>query len=173
MTSPRLAGQPAAPVSADHSRDSSGRRQGFGIRGWVLVTLLVVGFGAGLLIMAFWPTEPDATSASGPVAQRMDLTTLGKKIGCQPTTTTTTADYQQAICTTSGQKPAQLTLTTFSSTEHQRSWFAEARDYGGGYLIGNQWIVSTNLAETLKPIARTIGGTLVDDNANHAHTAGK
>lgn len=51
-------------------------------------------------------------------------------------------------------------MATFAADEGQRSWLSEARMYGGTYLVGSGWVVTTPSADALAALRDRIGGAL-------------
>jgi len=84
--------------------------------------------------------------------------------GCAPKLTGENSGYRQAGCVTADDR---FTITTFTTDQGQRDWLAEALPYGGAYLVGLRWIVSANTRTGLAPLAARLGGTILDQTAQH------
>ncbi|MFE1409689.1 hypothetical protein ACIGFK_01120 [Streptomyces sp. NPDC085524] len=59
-------------------------------------------------------------------------------------------------------------MATFAADGGLRSWLAEARAYGGSYLVGNRWVVTARPADALGGLRDRLGGSL-DTGSSHAH----
>ncbi|WP_079154425.1 hypothetical protein [Streptomyces subrutilus] len=60
-------------------------------------------------------------------------------------------------------------MVTFAADEGQRSWLAEARMYGGTYLVGGRWVVTAPSEQALTALRGRIGGDL---EAGDSHGGG-
>ncbi|GII65555.1 hypothetical protein Skr01_56400 [Sphaerisporangium krabiense] len=60
-----------------------------------------------------------------------------------------------------GTGTGQYTVTTFSTDEGRDAWLAEARKWGGAYLVGARWVISGNDTEMLESFRATLGGGVV------------
>jgi hypothetical protein len=136
----------------------------------VAVGLLVVvaivwwvgrGTGSGP-VNAASPTA-SATSAT-PRASAADIAQIASAAGCAARLTGENSGYRQAGCVTADDR---FTITTFSTDQGQRDWLAEALPYGGAYLVGLRWVVSANARTGLAALAARLGGTILDQTAQH------
>lgn len=60
-------------------------------------------------------------------------------------------------------------MVTFAADEGMRSWLTEARMYGGTYLVGSRWVVTTPSADALTALRGRIGGALETGSAHEGH----
>lgn len=92
----------------------------------------------------------------------MSLTEIAAQIGCKPADLHKNSEFQQAACTVGG---TRMTILTFISNQKMTDWIGEAEGYGGAYLVGAQWLVTSTKAETLDPLVDKLGGQIMLDSA--------
>lgn len=51
-------------------------------------------------------------------------------------------------------------MVTFAAEKGLRSWLAEARNYGGIYLVGDRWVVTARSEDALAAVRGRLGGSL-------------
>ncbi|MFE0102144.1 hypothetical protein [Streptomyces sp. NPDC059009] len=94
------------------------------------------------------------------------LEQLAVRARCAPDITTDAADLRQATCKKGSRR---FVLATFTTDRGQSEWFAEARAYGGTYLVGRKWIV-VGSRTVVTEVRERLGGTVVA--AGHEHGDG-
>ncbi|MCX4517841.1 hypothetical protein OG402_09205 [Streptomyces anulatus] len=127
---------------------------------------------AGLLLLAGCTTEPaddDGGERSTPEpAATGTLEQLARKAGCDPNVQTDAAELRQANCTTDD---GRYVLTTFATDRGQREWINEAKDYGGSYLVGRQW-VAVGDPDVVAALRGRLGGTVETASPHHSGDRG-
>ncbi|MBT2480664.1 hypothetical protein [Streptomyces sp. ISL-94] len=92
---------------------------------------------------------------------------IAAAIGCTAEVSVQADELRQGGCQT-GQ--GAFRMVTFAAAEGRRSWLAEARTYGGSYLVGDRWVVTAQPPEALDTLRLRLGGSL-DSSTEHAgHT---
>ncbi|MDX3235437.1 hypothetical protein PV392_07045 [Streptomyces sp. ME03-5709C] len=104
----------------------------------------------------------DMDTAGGPVA----LERIGEAVGCTPRLQTDGAELRQGACTTAR---GAYVMLTFASAAGRGEWLAEAKPYGGSYLVGERWVVEAE-PEALEPVREKLGGR-VERGAHGGHSA--
>ncbi|MFF7651352.1 hypothetical protein ACFZCY_16085 [Streptomyces sp. NPDC007983] len=87
---------------------------------------------------------------------------LAKSVGCKPEFTTKVDDYRQAICHNSKGK---FLFLDFISMKAQSDWLETAQMYGGVYLVGNRWALSSSPKKNMKTLRGEFGGTIEESGA--------
>ncbi|MFI1220871.1 MULTISPECIES: hypothetical protein [unclassified Streptomyces] len=127
---------------------------------------------AGLLLLAGCSTEPTADGGrkrpTPPPAATGTLEQLAKKAGCDPNVGTEAAELRQANCKTD---EGRYVLTTFATDRGQREWINEAKDYGGSYLVGRQWVASGD-PDVVAALRGRLGGTVETASPHHSGESG-
>ncbi|XCM32610.1 hypothetical protein ABXI76_27705 [Streptomyces parvus] len=128
---------------------------------------------AGFLLLAGCSTEPadDNGGRERPApkpAATGTLEQLAKKAGCDPNVQTDAAELRQANCKTD---EGRYVLTTFATDRGQREWINEAKDYGGSYLVGRQW-VAVGDPELVAALRGRLGGTVETASPHHSGNSG-
>ncbi|PCG82278.1 hypothetical protein CIB93_31010 [Streptomyces sp. WZ.A104] len=130
---------------------------------------------AGLLFLAGCSTRSaDDGDGSGrerptpPPAAAGTLEELAKKAGCDPNVQTDAEELRQANCTTDD---GRYVLTTFATDRGQREWVNEAKDYGGSYLVGRQW-VAVGDPKVVAALRGRLGGTVETASPHHSGNSG-
>ncbi|WP_097911120.1 hypothetical protein [Streptomyces sp. b84] len=128
---------------------------------------------AGLLLLAGCTTEPADDDGGGErstpeSAATGTLEQLARKAGCDPNVQTDAAELRQANCTTDD---GRYVLTTFASDRGLREWINEAKDYGGSYLVGRQW-VAVGDPDVVAALRGRLGGTVETASPHHSGDRG-
>lgn len=129
---------------------------------------------AGLLLLAGCSTEPADDGDGGrerptpKPAATGTLEQLAEKAGCDPNVQTDAAELRQANCTTG---EGRYVLTTFATDRGQREWINEAKDYGGTYLVGRQW-VAVGDPDVVAALRGRLGGTVETASPHHSGDSG-
>ncbi|WP_053048532.1 hypothetical protein [Streptomyces antioxidans] len=97
--------------------------------------------------------RPSASAA--PKAARVEQ--LASAAGCKPEFTTKVDDYRQAVCENSRGK---FLFLDFVTAENQRDWLETARMYGGVYLVGDRWVLSSSPRKNMEKFRERFGGAL-------------
>ncbi|SHN21098.1 hypothetical protein [Cryptosporangium aurantiacum] len=129
-------------------------------RGIVIATVAAAVVGGSVLGLA--GAEWYSSRNSEPVAApERSLPEIAEKIGCKPTDLHKNSEFQQAACVTGGKR---MTILTFVSNQKMYDWIKEAEGYGGAYLVGTKWLVTSTKAETLDPLVDDLGGQIMLDS---------
>jgi len=122
------------------------------------VAAAVVGGSVLGLAGAEWYSSRNSEPEAAPVRS---LNEIAEKIGCKPTDLHKNTEFQQAACIVDDQR---TTILTFVSNQKMYDWITEAEGYGGAYLVGTQWLVTSTKAETLDPLVDDLGGQIMLDS---------
>ncbi|RSS74776.1 hypothetical protein [Streptomyces sp. WAC06614] len=111
-----------------------------------------------------------APTSAAPTARPAPLQAIETAIGCTASVTVDAEELRQGGCET----PAgAFRMVTFAAPEGERQWLAEARAYGGTYLVGDRWIVTATPDSALTGLHHQLGGTLESGDSHDAgHDAG-
>ncbi|GAA3384510.1 hypothetical protein [Cryptosporangium minutisporangium] len=151
-------------------RDPPGRYPGSGSGGpgaprrskrtVVLATAAAAVVGGSVLGLAGaeWYTSRNAEPETAPVRS---MNEIADKIGCKPADVHKNSEFQQAACVMGDKR---MTILTFISNQKMYDWIKEAEGYGGAYLVGTQWLVTSSKAETLDPLVDELGGEIMLDS---------
>ncbi|MFJ6511469.1 hypothetical protein ACIQMO_02075 [Streptomyces sp. NPDC091406] len=128
---------------------------------------------AGILLIAGCSAEPaeDGGGQDRPTpkpAATGTLEELAKKAGCDPNVQTDAAELRQANCKA---EKGRYVLTTFATDRGQREWINEAKDYGGSYLVGRQW-VAVGDPDVVAALRGRLGGTVETASPHHSGDSG-
>ncbi|MFD0447757.1 hypothetical protein ACFQ10_44025 [Streptomyces indonesiensis] len=66
-------------------------------------------------------------------------------------------DYRQAVCKNSRGK---FLFLDFATAKNQRDWLETAQMYGGVYLVGNRWVLSSSPRKNMEEFREKFGGTI-------------
>ncbi|WP_413104458.1 hypothetical protein [Streptomyces sp. Inha503] len=99
--------------------------------------------------------RPSATAGPTPKAARVEQ--LASAAGCKPEFTTKVDDYRQAVCKNSKGK---FLFLDFVTAKNQRDWLETAQMYGGVYLVGNRWVLSSSPRKNMEKFRERFGGTI-------------
>lgn len=103
---------------------------------------------------------PGGEASTAPKPARVEQ--LAKSAGCKPDFTTEVDDYRQAVCRNSKGK---FLFLDFISMKAQRDWLETAQMYGGVYLVGNRWALSSSPTKNMKTFRSEFGGTIEENGA--------
>jgi hypothetical protein len=103
-------------------------------------------------------TTPPSTSPSLSVpAKPYTVEELAATVGCTPEFQGKTLDFRQAVC----KSPTEdYVLLDFATAEGMRAWLDTAMLYGGMYLVGERWLLSSRTKETMQTLSTTLGGVI-------------
>ncbi|WP_262701289.1 MULTISPECIES: hypothetical protein [Streptomyces] len=99
--------------------------------------------------------RPSASASPTPKAARVEQ--LASAAGCKPEFTTKVDDYRQAVCKNSKGK---FLFLDFVTAKNQRDWLETAQMYGGVYLVGNRWVLSSSPRKNMERFRERFGGTI-------------
>ncbi|MEV7521424.1 hypothetical protein [Streptomyces sp. NPDC091371] len=94
----------------------------------------------------------------GPAAHSVSIEEIATAIGCTAEVSVEAEELRQGGCETG--QGASHRMATFATAEGLRAWLAEARIYGGSYLVGNRWVVTTGETSALESLRDRLGGSL-------------
>jgi pimeloyl-ACP methyl ester carboxylesterase len=82
---------------------------------------------------------------------------LASAAGCTPKITMQVRDYRQGQC----KKPEGLIVfLSFSTDEGKRKWLDYAQMFGGIYLVGNRWVLSSKPRDAMDALKDKLGGNI-------------
>ncbi|MFD7785826.1 hypothetical protein ACFV4Q_22440 [Streptomyces nojiriensis] len=116
--------------------------------------------------------SPSATAATAAAAPGTSLEQIATAIGCSAEVNVEVEELRQGGCQ-AGQ--AVYRMVTFTTEQGLRAWLTEARMYGGVYLVGDRWVVTTPSEESLTALRGRLGGSLETGDTHggaHGGTAG-
>ncbi|PJE97991.1 hypothetical protein CUT44_01710 [Streptomyces carminius] len=102
-----------------------------------------------------------------PKTARGTLEQLAARTECEPRMQTDAEELRQGVCTTGD---GRYVLATFATAGGQQSWLAEAKPYGGTYLVGEKW-VAVGEPGVLGKLRGRLGGA-VESGASHSGDGG-
>lgn len=114
-------------------------------------------------------TAPVTTTKSTPAAKPTKPYTveeLAATVGCTPTFQGRTADFRQAACKVG---KTDYMLLDFDTDKGQKDWFEYAILYGGSYLVGERWILSSSSEEAMVKLQDELGGSIEQDKSMGGH----
>ncbi|HEX6358147.1 hypothetical protein [Actinophytocola sp.] len=82
---------------------------------------------------------------------------LAATVGCTPEFQGKTLDFRQAVCNSPTE---DYVLLDFATAEGMRAWLDTAMLYGGTYLVGERWLLSSRAKETMETLSTTLGGVV-------------
>ncbi|THA82184.1 hypothetical protein [Streptomyces sp. A0592] len=127
----------------------------------VCVTVLLSGGCAG---HAATPVAAEAAATPGTSIEQIATT-----IGCTPEVSVEADELRQGGCET-GQ--GAYRMATFAAQKGLRAWLDEARAYGGIYLVGDRWVVTTQSADALNALRERLGGSVETGTSHNAPSSG-
>ncbi|MFF4012656.1 hypothetical protein [Streptomyces sp. NPDC001717] len=110
-------------------------------------------------------TAPEKVSATAPATRSVSIEEIAAAIGCTAEVSVEAEELREGGCESA---QGAYRMATFAADEGQRSWLAEARIYGGTYLVGNRWVVTAPQADALATLRERLGGSL-DTGSTHVH----
>ncbi|AEM83287.1 hypothetical protein [Streptomyces violaceusniger] len=160
----------AADADAPHPLRTAGRpprRHGpraVAVAAAVGALLTVAGCGGG-------DGKPDAKAETGgnaarpsasPAPKAARVEQLASAAGCEPEFTTKVDDYRQAVCKTAKGK---FVFLDFVTAKGRRDWLETAQMYGGVYLVGNRWVLSSSPRKNMERLRDEFGGTIEEETS--------
>ncbi|WP_404953834.1 hypothetical protein [Streptomyces sp. 147326] len=105
-------------------------------------------------------------------AHQTSIEEIATAIGCTAEVSVEADELRQGGCETGPGGPYRM--VTFAAEQGLRSWLAEARNYGGIYLVGDRWIVTARSEDALAVVRGRLGGSLEtgDTHAGPSEHAG-
>lgn len=92
----------------------------------------------------------------------MTVQQLAAGVGCTAETEKY-KDYRQLRCDLERQS---FILVDFDTDDDLRVWLDHSTDYGGFYLVGQNWVVSGNTLAEISPLQEKFGGR-IEEGDNH------
>jgi hypothetical protein len=129
----------------------------------ILAALCALVVAAGCAVPA--QSAPVATTKSWPAPKPTKPYTveeLATKIGCTPDFQGTTTDFRQAMCKTGKDK---YLLLDFVTDKGQKDWYENAILYGGSYLVGERWILTSTSEKQMVTLQDKLGGKIEQDES--------
>jgi hypothetical protein len=108
-------------------------------------------------------TAPLATTESTPPpkpTKPYKVEDLAAAVNCTPEFQGKTTDFRQAGCKAKGE---DYLLLDFVTDKGQQAWLDNALIYGGTYLVGERWILSSSSEKAMKNLYDELGGTIKQD----------
>ncbi|MGW0389962.1 hypothetical protein ACWDYJ_03475 [Streptomyces sp. NPDC003042] len=91
---------------------------------------------------------------------------IATAIGCTAEVNVQAEELREGGCE-SGQ--GAYRMVTFAAEPGLRAWLTEARNYGGTYLVGDRWVVTTPSADALTALRGRLGGSLENGDTHTGH----
>lgn len=137
------------------------------VLGIVALCALAVGCGTPKSTQEPQPIEAASTPTSsssqsqGPTpsvpAKAYTVEELAAAVGCVPEFQGKLLDYRKASCSS----PVEdYILFDFQTTDGQRAWLDTALLYGGVYLVGDRWLLTSRRRESMEQLSTTLGGVI-------------
>lgn len=104
--------------------------------------------------------RPGASAGRAPGPARVER--LASAAGCEPEFTTQVDDYRQAVCESAKGK---FVFLDFATAKGQRDWLETAQMYGGVYLVGNRWVLSSSPRKNMETLRDEFGGTIEESTS--------
>lgn len=98
-----------------------------------------------------------ARPSTSPAPKAARVEQLASAAGCEPEFTTKVDDYRQAVCKNAKGK---FVFLDFVTAKGQRDWLETAQMYGGVYLVGNRWVLSSSPRKNMERLRERFGGTI-------------
>ena len=103
-------------------------------------------------------------AATPPPDRAHTVEELATTVGCTPDFQGKGSDFRQAACETG---TAKYIFFDFRTDARKRAWLDEALIYGGTYLVGDKWILTTQKDADLERLRGRLGGTIEGDPSIH------
>ncbi|MDX3540525.1 hypothetical protein PV721_40780, partial [Streptomyces sp. MB09-01] len=160
-TPSRSASEVAMPSSTYRLTRRTGRPRA-AFAALCVTALLCGGCGAGKAAAHRTPASAHQTS----------IEEIATAIGCTAEVSVEADELRQGGCETGQGGPYRM--VTFAAEQGMRSWLAEARNYGGIYLVGDRWVVTARSEDALAAVRGRLGGSLEtgDTHAGPSEHAG-
>ncbi|MFC9294804.1 hypothetical protein ACFTWH_23795 [Streptomyces sp. NPDC057011] len=107
-------------------------------------------------------------AAAPPPSASASIEEIAAAVGCTAEVSVQADELRQGGCSTA---QGAFRMLTFAGAEGQRSWLAEARTYGGSYLVGDRWVVTAQPPEALTALHARLGGSLESPSGHSGHGA--
>lgn len=101
------------------------------------------------------PSKSSAAPAAGVVAPAR-IEVIAGLAGCKAEIRIEADELREGVCHS---EQADYRITTFPAEKYKEAWLDAASVYGGKYLVGPGWVVSTK-AEHLEQARNKLGGTI-------------
>lgn len=139
-----------------HGQRALGARGVLGAVGLLLAVPLATGCSNG---------DTGAKAQSKPGIEG-DLQTVANTAGCAKPQLQNKqgAGFRQGVCAVDG---LRYTVMSFDSKQDEQAWLKEAKQWGGTYLVGPNWIVVAT-PEILKTLQGKLGGDISSGSTHDA-----
>jgi hypothetical protein len=110
-------------------------------------------------------TAPVANTRSWPApkpTKQYTVEELAETVGCEPAFQGTTADFRQANCKVG---KTDYLILDFSTEAGQQAWYDGAIPYGGSYLVGERWILTSSSEDAMIKLQDKLGGAIEQDES--------
>jgi hypothetical protein len=115
-------------------------------------------------------TTPQSTTSTPPPsptpnvpAKVYTVEEIAAAVGCTPEFQGKLLDYRRASCNTPTE---DFILFDFQTADGQRAWLDTALVYGGVYLVGDRWLLTSRTRETMEQLSTTLGGVIEESPMN-------
>ncbi|MFE7185255.1 hypothetical protein [Streptomyces erythrochromogenes] len=119
---------------------------------------------AGCAGHAATPVAAEAAATPGTTIEQ-----IATAIGCTPEVSVEADELRQGGC---GTGQGAYRMATFAAQKGLRAWLDEARAYGGVYLVGDRWVVTTQSADALNALRERLGGSVETGTSHGAPSSG-
>ncbi|AQT75488.1 hypothetical protein [Streptomyces sp. fd1-xmd] len=133
----------------------------------VAAACVTVLLGGGCAGQTATPTSAKAEAEAA--APGTSLEEIASAIGCTAEVSVEADELRQGGCET-GQ--GAYRMATFAAQKGLRAWLDEARAYGGVYLVGDRWVVTTRSADALNALRERLGGAVETGTAHEGPSSG-
>jgi len=93
-------------------------------------------------------------SNDGPVTAQ----SLAEKLGCSGFKAEDEPELFAAESASCDRNGTTVYIETFTQDDAQKNWLSAAKQAGGAYVVGDQWIVWTDARPPAEEIQKTLGG---------------
>jgi hypothetical protein len=110
-------------------------------------------------------TAPVATTRSTPAPKPTKPYTveqLAATVGCTPTFQGKTSDFRQAHCKVG---KTDFLMLDFLTDDGAQAWYDTAIIYGGSYLVGERWILTSSSEDEMAKLQDELGGSIKQDKS--------
>jgi len=87
----------------------------------------------------------------------MTVQQLASGLGCKANLAGKFADYRQAHCEYQGRN---VIMSDFDTAEGLDAWLDHSKYYGGVYLVGERWVITSNTLAEISPLQDKFGGKI-------------
>ncbi|MFD5883834.1 hypothetical protein NRK68_29430 [Streptomyces yangpuensis] len=110
-----------------------------------------------------------AASADEAAEPTTSIEEIATAIGCSAEVSMEAEELRQGGCQT---EQGAYRMVTFAAQKGLSAWLDEARAYGGVYLVGDRWVVTTQSADALNALRGRLGGSVETGTAHNGPSSG-